>query len=143
MEVGQGPALLPDPATLLVVGAPTHAHAFSLSRPTTRADAVRQGAPAERAATGLRDWLESVECHHDIQLAVLDTRVSKVRRLSMAAGPRAVLLARHRGLALAAKPAAFLVADVHALLLVGEIDRAVAWGRDLAGVGRTVHQSNG
>ena len=36
---------------LLVVGGPTHA--FSLSRPSTRQDAVRQGAPAEVAGPGL------------------------------------------------------------------------------------------
>ena len=139
VEVQQAPAVLPDTYDLLVVGAPTHA--FSLSRPATRADAVRQGAPAERGSTGLREWLASVECHDDLRLAVFDTRISKVRRLPMAAGPRAAKLGRHRGLTLAAKPAAFLVGDVQGPLLAGELDRAAAWGRKLAGVG--IHRSIG
>src|SRR5688500_7888107 len=46
-----------DDQDLLVVGAPTHA--FSLSRPTTRRDAVKQGAPPEAATAGLREWIEA------------------------------------------------------------------------------------
>ena len=53
------PARLPDDLALLVVGAPTHA--FSMSRPSTRLDAVRQGADAQRAAWGMREWLGA--CH--------------------------------------------------------------------------------
>ena len=44
---------------LIVLGAPTHA--FTLSRPSTRADAVRQGAHESRAALGLREWLVSLD----------------------------------------------------------------------------------
>ena len=44
---------------LLVVGAPTHA--FSLSRPGTREEAVRQGAPAEHARTGIPEWLPLID----------------------------------------------------------------------------------
>jgi hypothetical protein len=131
-DVREAPDALTADLDLLVVGAPTHA--FSLSRPGTRADAVRQGAPAERAATGLREWLESVRVEGGVRVAVFDTRVSKVRRLSMAAGPRAARLGRRRGLTLAGTPVAFLVDDVQGPLRAGELDRAEAWGRSLAGV---------
>ena len=55
VDVADAPPLESVEADLLVVGAPTHA--FSLSRPGTREEAVRQGAPAEHARTGVREWL--------------------------------------------------------------------------------------
>ena len=96
-EVGKAPTTIPDDVDLLVVGAPTHA--FSLSRPSTRADAVRQGAPEARQQLGLREWLGAVvPPHRQLAVAVFDTRVTKVRRLPRAAAPRAARLARRRGL---------------------------------------------
>ena len=82
VDVAAAPGELPADLHLLVIGAPTHA--FSLSRPGTRTDAVRQGAPPERAATGLREWLTTLllrDPRHSPVTAVFDTRVSKVRRL--------------------------------------------------------------
>ena len=58
VDVAAAPVDLPAGLDLVVLGAPTHA--FSLSRPSTRADAVRQGASPERAASGLREWLSAV-----------------------------------------------------------------------------------
>lgn len=114
-------------ADLVVVGAPTHA--FSLSRPTTRADAVRQGADAGRAGTGLREWLTAASPPADrrVPLLAFDTRVEKVRRLPLAAGPRALRLARHRGFAVPVTNAAFLVVDTAGPLVEGETARARAW----------------
>jgi hypothetical protein len=134
VDVAAAPAALATDLHLLVLGAPTHA--FSLSRPSTRADAVRQGAPVERAATGLREWLTALllpDPRHTPVTAVFDTRVSKVRRLPTAAGPRAVRLARRRGLTVLSRPEAFVVADVQGPLLAGERERATAWGYGLAG----------
>ncbi len=119
-------------ADLLVVGAPTHA--FSLSRASTRADAVRQGAPAERASTGLREWLGALrpgEASRAPAVAVFDTRVAKVRRLPAAAGPTAARLLRQRGLRLVGKPVPFLVEDTQGPLCDGELERARDWGRAL------------
>ena len=124
---------LPVSVRLLVVGAPTHA--FSLSRPSTRADAVRQGADPAKAGTGLREWLGDVLPRHQRGapvVAVFDTRASKVRRLPAAAGPRAARLARRRGMNVVVRPEAYLVADVHGPLLDGEMARAHAWGGFLA-----------
>lgn len=121
----------PSGFDLLVVGGPTHA--FSLSRPTTREDAVRQGAPAAAAeGDGLREWIETLPPGHDHLLATFDTRVAKVRHLPKAASGRAARLIRRRGFRLLSRPTGFLVTDVQGDLVDGETDRALAWGRQLA-----------
>lgn len=131
-EVGDARADTALAADLLVVGAPTHA--FSLSRASTRADAVRQGAPAERASTGLREWLAGLrpgEASRAPAVAVFDTRVAKVRRIPAAAGSAAARLLRQRGLRLVGKPMPFLVEDAQGPLRDGELERARDWGRAL------------
>jgi hypothetical protein len=133
-EVGEATLISPRDVDLLVVGAPTHA--FSLSRPSTRDDAVRQGAPESRAGTGLREWLAALPAGNGLGIAVFDTRVSKVRRLPMAAGPRAAKIARQRGYTLLSKPVGFVVDDVKGPLGHQELERAVQWGRFIAGVAR-------
>jgi hypothetical protein len=132
VEAGAAPGSLPDDLDLLVVGGPTHG--FSMSRARTRADAVRQGAPAERTEVGIREWLESVRLpHHRLPgVATFDTRVTKVRWIPQAAGPSAARLAHHRGLETVAKPMGFLVEDLRGPLAEGELEQAAAWGRRLA-----------
>ena len=132
VEAGSAPASLRDDLDLLVVGGPTHG--FSMSRASTRADAVRQGAPAERSGTGIREWLESVRLGGEPRpvVATFDTRVTKVRWIPQAAGPAAARAARRRGLEVVAKPVGYLVDDVRGPLLEHELEHAVAWGRRLA-----------
>lgn len=121
---------------LLVVGGPTHA--FSMTRESTRADAVRQGAPAERAAMGLREWLAipprgtETKPEHTRLAAAFDTRARKVRYLPKTAGTRSGHVLEHLGFTLVAKPMGFLVDDVSGPLVEGETERARAWGRQLA-----------
>lgn len=131
VEALAAPERLAADLDLLVVGGPTHA--FSMSRASTRADAVRQGAPAQRATTGLREWLESVEldAKRAPGLAAFDTRVTKVRWLPQAAGPSAARAGRRRGLIPVAKPRGFLVDDIRGPLVERELERAVEWGRHL------------
>jgi hypothetical protein len=131
LEVHAAPARLPLGLDLLVVGAPTHG--FSMSRTSTREDAVRQGAPAERATLGLREWLDGVELDKAMlpPLATFDTRVTKVRWIPKAAGPSASRMGRRRGLETIAKPMGFLVDDIRGPLVEHELERAVAWGRQL------------
>ena len=62
---------LPGGADLLVIGGPTHA--FSMSRATTRQDAVNQGANAD-PTIGLREWLEELPEGNDTSFAAFDTR---------------------------------------------------------------------
>ena len=131
VEVHSAPDRLAADLDLLVVGGPTHA--FSMSRASTRADAVRQGAPSERATTGLREWLETVEVDAERApgLAAFDTRVTKVRWLPQAAGPSAGRAGKRRGLAPVSKPHGFLVDDIRGPLVEHELERAVDWGRHL------------
>lgn len=132
-EVRSAPAAADADFDLLVVGAPTHA--FSLSRPTTRRDAVRQGADEDRAETGLREWLRTLgpkDAAHHRPAAAFDTRVTKVRNLPKAASTRASHLLSRHGYQLVSRPAPFLVDDVKGPLLDGELDRAREWGREVA-----------
>jgi hypothetical protein len=120
---------------LVVLGAPTHA--FSLSRPSTRADAVRQGAVGGTGDIGLREWilaLPDVRREDDRQpppFAVFDTRVGKVRRLP-AAGHQAARMLRHKGYRLLSRPVGFCVADTKGPIAPGEFAHAAAWGNTLA-----------
>jgi hypothetical protein len=119
-----------DPVELIVVGAPTHA--FSLSRPSTRGDAIRQGATDGNPGVGLREWLAGLPggSHREL-VAAFDTRVDKVRRLPGSAARKAARIARGRGFP-AVGVESFYVADTAGPLLPGERDRATAWGRQLA-----------
>ena len=135
VAVADAPHELPAGLDLLVVGAPTRA--FSLSRLNTRRDAVRQGASPTTVEIGLREWLTNLSCTGPLPpLAVFDTRVTKVRRLPMAAGPAAARVARRRGFSLATNPVGFLVDDLKGPLVDNETPRATAWGQRLAGLCR-------
>lgn len=132
VAVSEAPGLPTVREDLLVVGAPTHA--FSLSRPSTREDAVRQGAPADRARFGVREWLDAppLAADHVRLAAMFDTRVRKVRHLPKAAGTRGGHLLERLGFTMAVRPEPFVVEDVTGPLADGEVERAVEWGRDLA-----------
>lgn len=116
---------------LLVVAAPTHA--FSLSRPSTRADAARQGAPVRANDRGMREWIAALPEGHGRLAAVLDTRIRRVRLLPANAARVAGRSLRRKGYRLAVAPEGFLVEDTPGPLCAGEEERAVAWGRALAG----------
>ncbi len=127
-----------DPATadladvdLLVVGAPTHG--FSLSRPTTRHDAVRQGGREEAESKGMREWLSTLpDTDRPILAATFDTRVTKVRYLPASASRRAARALTERGHRMVSPPIGFLVQDVAGPLESREVDRAIAWSRRVA-----------
>jgi len=120
---------------LLVVAAPTHA--FSLSRPQTRADAVTRGADPINAETGVREWLSTLDGMFDAtvlppEVAVFDTRVEKVRHLPGSAARRAARILTRQGFVLVGPPVSFYVEDVVGPISTGESQRARAWGQDLA-----------
>lgn len=120
-----------DAFDLLVVGAPTHA--FSLSRPSTRADAVKQGGRTDSATTGVREWLQALPTDGNPRLAAaFDTRVTKVRYLPASASRRAARMLAEHGCQLLSTPTGFLVNDVPGPLESREIDRAIAWSRRVA-----------
>jgi hypothetical protein len=118
---------------LLVLGGPTHA--FSMSRSSTRAEAVAQGAPTEVTENGLREWLGAAgRTAGTGRFAVaFDTRVAKVRRLPLSAAGAATRQLRRKGFAGVFPPEGFVVADVKGELLDGELGRARDWGTRIAG----------
>jgi len=119
----------PEGTDLLVMGGPTHA--FSMSRATTREDAVKQGATAD-SAIGLREWLEELPEGNDTLFAAFDTRVEMVRRLPGSAAKAAAKMARKRGYQPLTRPESFYVQDTPGPLLDGEVQRAEVWGAQLA-----------
>jgi hypothetical protein len=117
-------------ADLVVIGGPTHA--FSMTRESTRTDAVSQGATGE-TSYGLRDLVDDLPRAREGQkLAVFDTRVTKVRHLPGSAARSAWRHVRRHGYQPAASPESFYVLDVAGPLEHGEIERATSWGRRLA-----------
>lgn len=130
IDVADAHDLDPGGYDLLVVGAPTHA--FALSRPSTRDDAVARGGDSAYAARGLREWLSDIPVRDGTQLAAaFDTRVTKVRHLPMSASRSAAHLLRQRRYTLVSQPAGFLVQDVDGPLEQREMERAIEWGRSI------------
>jgi flavodoxin len=130
VEVGDAPAEIPPATDLVVVGGPTHA--FSMTRPNTREDAVHQGATHD-PATGIREWLTQLQAGpHAERVATFDTRVDKVRHLPGSAATKAARAAHRKGFESAAKAESFYVEDINGPLVEGELDRAQAWGEHLA-----------
>jgi flavodoxin len=122
----------PDPdVALIVAGGPTHA--FSMSRTSTRADAVNKGATQVETEFGLREWLAALPSgHHTAKLATFDTKVDSMRHLPGSAAKSATKAGRRHGYDATAKAESFYVGDIDGPLLDGEVDRARAWGRQLA-----------
>ena len=130
VEVSDAPSELSDDVDLLVVGGPTHA--FSMSRPTTRQDAVKQGAGTTHAERGIREWLDALPRSDRLPVATFDTRVAKVRHLPGSAARKAAKEVRRRHLGHLVDTESFYVEDSPGPLLDGELERARAWGVQLA-----------
>src|SRR5215211_5521696 len=96
---------------LLVAGGPTHA--MSLSRPSTREDAIRQGAGQCTAELGLREWLEGLPSDlKSLSYATFDTRVTRVRRIPGSAARAAARALRRRHGRIVVPAETFYVTDV-------------------------------
>jgi hypothetical protein len=131
VEVSHAPAEVGDDVALIVAGGPTHA--FSMSRETTRADAINRGAPEGEREVGLRDWIAALPSgRHPQQLATFDTRVASMRHLPGSAAKGAAKAAHRHGYESAIAVESFYVRDVDGPLLDGELERAKAWGQQLA-----------
>ena len=131
VEVNQAPTEPEPDVGLIVAGGPTHA--FSMSRSNTRADAVNRGADHGASGIGLREWLDRLPTgHHSQRIATFDTRVDKVRHLPGSAAKAAAKVAHRHGFPRAEHVESFYVGDMEGPLLDGELERAVAWGRQIA-----------
>lgn len=130
VDVGRAPTSLPAEVDLLVIGGPTHA--FSMSRETTREDAVQKGAEPGHEGTGIREWLEAQAPSDHVEVATFDTRVAKVRRLPGSAAKAAAKSVRKHHLGRLVDSESFYVDDMEGPLLDHELERATAWGAELA-----------
>jgi len=118
-------------ADLIVVGGPTHA--FGLSRPQTRAQAVDNAHHAGSTLTvepgaggdGIREWLESADLDGALT-ASFDTRVRAAGLIGHASTKISRIL-RSRGCRMICDPQSFFVTKQN-ILLDGELDRAREWG---------------
>lgn len=131
VEVGVAPVA--PQVDLLVVGCPNHA--WSMPRPGTRESAQQQAdGPLVSQGIGVREWLQRASLVPGVRTVAYDTRGSH---------PKAVVAMDHASssiekalLKLGGERLApadhFRVADVKGPLLPGELERAQAWGHELA-----------
>jgi|SRR3954451_23449552 hypothetical protein len=126
-EVAKARSPVTELVDLIVVGGPTHA--FSMSRPESREEAVHRGATQGSTDIGIREWLASLRHGpHSERVATFDTRATRAKRLPGSAARKAARAVRKDGYPSAAKPESFFVEDTAGPLSPGELDRAVAWG---------------
>ena len=131
VEVSEAPPKPDADVDLVVAGGPTHA--FSMSRPTTRADAIDRGATEGERGFGLREWIDALPAgRHTEEIATFDTRVRTMRHLPGSAAKGAAKAAHRHGYQSAAPAESFYVEDIEGPLLNGELERAEAWGQQLA-----------
>lgn len=130
VHVADAPVPVPGDVDLLVVGGPTHA--FSLSRASTRRDAIAKGAPDAPTERGVREWLAQLEPSEHVDVATFDTRVGSVRHLPGSAAKAAGREVRRHHLGRLVATMSFYVDDMAGPLLPGEVERARAWGQQLA-----------
>lgn len=132
VDVDSAPVALGPDIRLLVVGGPNHQ--FGMPRPASRQEAAtRFGDPALNRATGLREWLETLQPAAGVA-AAFDTRMDHprfLRHMDHASGTEEKLL-RRLGFTLAAPAEHFYVTSATGPLGVGEVDRARRWGGALA-----------
>ena len=114
---------------LLVVGGPTHA--FSMTRPKTRHDALERGATAGTEDRGLREWLAELPKDLRAPVATFDTRAKQVRGLPGSAAKSAGREVRRHHHGRVVDSASFYVEDMQGPLSDGELARARSWGHDL------------
>jgi hypothetical protein len=128
VPVAQAPVRLPDDVTMLLIGGPTHA--FSMSRESTRADAVRQGATGT-ARIGIREWIDACQPRAELPVHTFDTRVH-VRMMPGSAAKQAATALRRKGFRHAKRGESFWVGGTDGPLSHDEVVRARAWGAFVA-----------
>ena len=129
-DVSEAPSPITEFLDLIVVGGPTHA--FSMSRPGTRAEAIRQGADAPgRGGRPPRVAGRAARGPHSELVATFDTRADQVRHLPGSAARKASRQFDRLGYELIGRESFFVTAS-SGPLEAGELGRAEAWGRHLA-----------
>jgi len=122
---------------LLVVGGPTHMHGLSTTRSRQLAaegdheDGAGHVEPGAIEEPGLRSWLRDLRPGAAERVAAFDTRLDKSPWVTGAAARGIARRLRRHGLDVIATES-FLVEDSEGPLADGELERARAWGAELA-----------
>jgi flavodoxin len=128
---------LQETVDLLVVGGPTHMHGLATKRSrhvaaeTADEDREVHVDPYATAEPGLRKWLADLSPGFAHHAASFDTRLDKSPWVTGAAARGIARRLRARDIAVIASES-FLVQDTEGPLEPGELDRARAWGVELA-----------
>ena len=123
--------------TLLVAGGPTHMHglASSMSRrmaaEAAQEDAATHVEPGATQEPGLRRWLKDLSRRPGVLAAAFDTRLDRSPHVAGSAARAIARRLRHHGYEVIGTES-FLVEDSEGPLLDGELERARAWGAELA-----------
>jgi hypothetical protein len=123
-------------AALIVLGGPTHMHGLSTARSRHQAveAAKEDGTPVEPGAAeehGLRQCLRELQARKGARAAAFDTRIDRAPALTGAAARGIARRLRRRGYDVLAAES-FLVEESEGPLAEGELERARAWGAELA-----------
>jgi flavodoxin len=127
----------PEQRDLLVVGGPTHMHGLTtaLSRRLAAEAAKEDGhatlEPGATAELGLRGWLRDLVPCEGVRAAAFDTRLDRSAVLTGTAARGIARRLRQRDYEVVATES-FLVEDAEGPLEDGELERARAWGEQLA-----------
>jgi hypothetical protein len=114
---------------LVVVGGPTHA--FSMSRPSTRASGGTDKSAPHVPTKGIREWLDALTpMTTPVPAAAFDTRVDSPRLPGSAATAARHELRSH-GFSTATKAKTFRVHGYEGPLVDGELEAAAVWAREL------------
>ena len=123
---------------LLVAGGPTHVHGMSTTRSREMAvEAVHEDGdahhlePGAAEEPGLRAWIRDLPESKGGRAAAFDTRADKSPWLTGAASRGIAKRLRRRGYEVLGTES-FLVEDSEGPLVDGELERARAWGAELA-----------
>jgi hypothetical protein len=136
LAVNDGDTSAADDADVLIAGGPTHMHgmATTMSRKGTGQAAEEEGTKLEPGAAdgpGLRKWLAERQGKGK-KAAAFDTRIDKSPMLTGAASRGIAKRLRKAGYEVIADPESFFVEDSEGPLAEGELERAKAWGAELA-----------
>ncbi|HEX5192070.1 MAG TPA: flavodoxin domain-containing protein [Solirubrobacteraceae bacterium] len=136
VPVHRAPAQLDD-VDLLVVGGPTHMHGMTTARSRRLAvDGVHEdGAghvePDAAEEPGLRAWIRELPDRRGARAVTFDTRLDRSPWLTGVASRGIAKRLRRHGYEILATDS-FLVQDAEGPLADGELERARAWGMQVA-----------
>ena len=135
IEVSVAPLAIETDVDLLVVGGPTHVH--GMTTPFTRSQAEKQATtPVVSPGIGMREWLEQARpTAADTPAVAFDTRIKGAALLTGSAASGYAKRLRSAGFRVMAPAHSFLIAakaPQDDALIEGELDRARAWGSEIA-----------